>query len=261
MNDTWKYWTFDIGMCVITAGIAAICWLAGSKKGFVVFLVAVILLVICFFSPLHVLSAHYLFSAHMIVHVLLLLLVGPLIVIGLTAGKPSRLLGSLAAHPFLCWACGVGVMWFWHIPAIFNGSMELVHTGNWLIPIVETISLIAAGMIFSVPVVHRSMRIVNPLSGVLYLFTACVGCTILGILISFSPPGMYHHYLSMNDPWQLNSVITQRWNITMAADQQAAGLIMWVPCCLVYVSGAMYLLLRWLTDKKDESLTNPVNYG
>jgi cytochrome c oxidase assembly factor CtaG len=48
------------------------------------------------------------------------------------------------------------------------------------------------------------------------------------------------------------------WNISPAEDQQAAGLIMWVPCCFVYLSGCLFLLYRWFAEtdlpKKNTSI-------
>jgi len=31
-----------------------------------------------------------------------------------------------------------------------------------------------------------------------------------------------------------------------------AGLIMWVPGCLIYLSGSMYLLMKWFREKKEK---------
>jgi cytochrome c oxidase assembly factor CtaG len=54
----------------------------------------------------------------------------------------------------------------------------------------------------------------------------------------------------MHDQYGLNKMILKS-GITQSVDQQAAGLIMWVPCCLIYVTGAMYLLLHWFKQKEE----------
>jgi cytochrome c oxidase assembly factor CtaG len=84
-----------------------------------------------------------------------------------------------------------------------------------------------------------------------YLFTACLGCSLLGLLISFAPVNTYHHFLSMHDAFGINNIILNNWKLTARIDQQSAGLIMWVPCCLIYVSGAMYLLVQWFHSKEE----------
>jgi cytochrome c oxidase assembly factor CtaG len=54
----------------------------------------------------------------------------------------------------------------------------------------------------------------------------------------------------MQDDYGLNKIILNDWGLTQSIDQQAAGLIMWVPCCLIYVTGAMYLLVDWFKQKE-----------
>jgi cytochrome c oxidase assembly factor CtaG len=223
------------------------CW---TKKIFMVTGLTVLLL--CFFSPLHILSSYYLFSAHMTVHVLLLLVVGPLMVLGLPVhnNRFSSLFHFLKQHPVTGWLAGIGTMWLWHIPILFNMAMASGHHRSFdLLSIMESTSLVLAGILFSAPVIHpRKEYRLDPLSGIVYLFTACIGCSLLGLLITFAPAGTYHHFLAHHDIYGLNKIIVQS-GITQATDQQAAGLIMWVPCCFIYVGGSMYLLLKWLKEK------------
>jgi cytochrome c oxidase assembly factor CtaG len=211
------------------------------------------LLIICFFSPLHVLS-HYLFSAHMIIHVILLLLIGPLLLMSLSSDRKSfeHLFSFLKHHPIAGWLTGIGLMCFWHIPAIFNSAMSSMHQqGFSFLYIVEALSLIIAGILFSAPILHPNKRYrIDGISGVVYLFSACIGCSLLGLLITFAPEGTYRHFLSMHDQYGINRIILEN-GITKLIDQQAAGLIMWVPCCFIYVSGAMYLLVHWFNHKEE----------
>ncbi len=57
------------------------------KKRFFYFISALLLIIVCIDSPLYFIGENYLFSAHMIVHVLLLLIAGPLLVASIPAGK------------------------------------------------------------------------------------------------------------------------------------------------------------------------------
>lgn len=215
------------------------------------FIPAILLLIVCFFSPLSVLSEYYLFSAHMVVHVLLLLIIAPLLVLSIPVNSFTSFFSFFRKYPFISWITGVGIMWFWHIPGIFNNIMKNMHQEASLIRLIEIVSLLVAGIIFSAPVIHLNKQVrINALTGVVYLFTACIGCSALGILISFAGANTYHHYLAMHDLYGLNEVITEKWQLTQMIDQQIAGLIMWVPCCLVYVCGAMYLLISWFKEKE-----------
>jgi len=261
MESIYTYWSFNWPALV---GLVLLCVLSLKYHNFkignwmVPFAVALFLLLICFFSPLHLLSQHYLFSAHMVVHVLLLLVVGPLLVIGLMKDRTNNnainnLSRTLFKRPFLGWIAGVGIMWAWHIPFVFNYCMMAGHASEalgFMMHALESLSLIIAGMFFSWSIVSPIKEYRLPaLNGVAYLFTACIGCSLLGLLITFAPAGMYRHFLSATDVYGLNNVILNQWQINQAMDQQIAGLIMWVPCCLLYVVYALYLLGRWFDEK------------
>lgn len=255
MKHLLSYWSIDWSSAV-AAGLLLIAFLCLNRHLKKRILIAfIVIVVICFFSPLQILSSHYLFSAHMTIHVILLLCVGPLLVLSLSADKNfgDKFFLYLKSHPVLGWLTGVGIMWFWHIPVVFNNAMTSMHNDGFsFLPLAESFSLLIAGILFSAPVIHPNKKYrVESLQGVVYLFTACIGCSLLGLLITFAPVGTYHHFLSHSDSYHLNNLILYQWNITQSIDQQAAGLIMWVPCCLIYVSGAMYLLIHWFRQKDE----------
>lgn len=253
-------WTFDpvsIALVILLCVCYARLYRFRPHRKLPVFIAALLLLLICLVSPLHFLSAHYLFSIHMIVHVLMLLVVPPLLVMALPGQLPvwlQQCFRMLDMHPLFCWAAGVVVMWFWHVPFVFNAAMQ--HHAPGYLHLLELLSLMVSGLIFSAPVIgpYRGM---HPLTGVLYLTSACVFCSLLGLLITFAPAGVYHHYLRPHDPYGINTLIRQRWSITRSEDQQAAGLIMWVPCCMIYVAASLLLLKRWFNSghKKTWSAT------
>ncbi|MBS1501179.1 MAG: cytochrome c oxidase assembly protein [Bacteroidetes bacterium] len=202
-------------------------------------------------SPLHYLGMHYYFSAYMVCHVTVLLVCGPLLVMAVpnrpslfVAGRFKRLSAYLASRPWLTWFAAVGTMWFWHIPLIFDHSMTAMQNGFSIVTCLHPVSMLAGGFLFSWPLFGPpGTRRLHPLSGVLYLFTACVSCSLLGLLITFAPAGTYHHYI------QMAGMPGRPWNISPQDDQQAAGLIMWVPCCFLYLGGCIYLLLHWFSAK------------
>jgi len=132
-------------------------------------------------------------------------------------------------------------MWFWHIPAMCSASLN--SRGVFA---VQTVSLIVAGLLFWRPIFssNHAARL-SPPNAVIYLFTACVGCTLLGIYLTFSPVSacpIYHHPA---DTLGLLATIRGRWGLSFAADQQLGGLLMWVPACMIYLSVIMAMLARW----------------
>lgn len=177
----------------------------------------------------------YSFSLHMGQHLLVQLVFPALLLLSLPELKqsgPAPAARSLKA-PVICWLLGVGAMWFWHDPALCNAALRspALHA-------VQLISSIVLGAAFWWPVLglgpaHR----LPPLPGIVYLFTACLGCTVLGIIISFAPQGLY---LAAPLPGAFND-----WQFASPADQRIGGLLMWVPACLIYVCGIMGLMARW----------------
>ncbi|MGZ3922856.1 MAG: cytochrome c oxidase assembly protein [Flavisolibacter sp.] len=255
MKALFTYWSLDATSIVLLLIITAFMITGRCFSNKKTTALIIIILAICLSSPLRLLSTQYLFSAHMVVHVILLLCIGPLLISSISPGVKQlpMLFKFLKRQPVVGWIACVGVMWFWHIPALFNSAMSSMHQKSFDFPgLFEAISLILAGILFSAPIIHPNKEYrIDALPGVVYLFTACIGCSLLGLLITFAPAGTYRHFLSMNDGYGLNKIILNNWHITQSTDQQAAGLIMWVPCCLIYVTGAMNLLVHWFKQKEE----------
>jgi cytochrome c oxidase assembly factor CtaG len=92
----------------------------------------------------------------------------------------------------------------------------------------------------------------SPLAGVAYLFSACVGCTLLGVLITLSPIEVCPAFLHPADGLGVLPLIRQGWGLSAAEDQQIGGLLMWVPACAVYTSGILGMLARWYGRAEQE---------
>ena len=128
-------------------------------------------------------------------------------------------------------------MWIWHVPYIFHqmvsmNGMQASASMNMLMNL-HMLSLLIAGMLFCWPVItpYKEYRIA-PLTSVLYLSSACVCCSLLGLLITFALSGTYTSYIGGSS--EFLSVVRNKWNISVGIDQQIGGLVMWVPCCFIY---------------------------
>ena len=260
MESIYSFWNFDPVILLFLAAISVVyLFITGFKlrKQAFYFFGGILLIIVCVASPLHFLGENYLFSVHMLVHVLILLVAAPLLVAGIPAENRLKryflyLSKYLYKAPFIGWIAGVGIMWFWHVPYIFNQlfSMQPMSEGhghlmNGLM-YVHLLSLLIAGILFCWPVItpYQDFRMPAP-KGVLYLSTACVFCTILGLMITFASIGLYSHYINITDHFGYLSLIRNGWKISPETDQQMAGLIMWVPCCMLYLSASMLLLINW----------------
>ena len=247
----WSWDPLSILLCLLALG--AVSWhfrsarrtaVARARESLLVLGLA--LLVLGLLSPLAVLARNYLFSAHMAQHLLLLLVVPVLLLLGLPqtgvaserreTGEGFGFGGALAT-----WLAGVAAMWVWHIPALCSAA-----TADYWTYHVQTISLLVLGTLFWWPIAGPNQRHhLSAPAGVAYLVTACFACTLLGIYITFAPVSVCPIYVHPADPYGLLSKIQTRWGLTAQVDQQIGGLMMWVPACLIYLSGVMGLLFRW----------------
>jgi cytochrome c oxidase assembly factor CtaG len=166
----------------------------------------------------------------------------------LLLGLPKRAAAAPPLRPatlLLAWGAGVGAMWLWHAPTLCNAAArsDIVHRA-------QEATLVAMGLAFWWPVLAPNVaRRVAPLAGVVYLFTACIACTILGILVTFSPVEVCSAYLQPSDRLGILPALREGWGMTPAKDQQMGGLLMWVPACLVYLGAILAMLARFYGEE------------
>ena len=164
MRSLITYWHLDILMVAFLVSIFGAYYLLDGfveNKKFKLFMAGYVLIILSIASPLHFLGENYLMSAHMTSHVILILLAAPLLVLGIPDNgnkSMARFSAWLSKHPWLPWMAGVCVMWFWHIPVVFNRLFlpDAPVLGAGSIPVLSDlhlISLILTGVLFSWPVV------------------------------------------------------------------------------------------------------------
>lgn len=260
MRSLLSYWHLSGFMAVFMVFICLVYfYLVGFriKRQSVYFFIGLTIIILSVASPLYFLGENYLMSAHMTIHVLLLLVAAPLLVLGIPSSVQNKILlrfsEGISKVPWLPWMSGVCIMWFWHIPAIFNLFYNVQH--RYFLENIHLVSLVLAGILFSWPLISpfRKYRM-PPLNAVLYLSAACIFCSILGLLITFAPVGVYTHYMHIQDRFGFLNLIRNQNGISVLVDQQISGLIMWVPGCLIYLTASMIILMRWFRQKNEQNL-------
>ena len=214
------------------------------------------ILLLSLISPLDPLGDEYLFSAHMIQHLLLVLVVPPLLLLGIPGEFARDLLQwrfalrceTILGNPVVAWFLGIGAVWVWHIPALYNAALE-----SEALHILEHLCFLVTSVIFWWPVLsplkeHR----LSPMSMILYLAPAGMANTLLGIVLAFTTLGVYPAYLHPADTLGILSTLRD-WGLTPEVDQRIAGLLMWFPGGIVYVATALTIVLRWLIAAKEAS--------
>lgn len=251
-----------IGAGVYGLGLARLWGSAGVGRGVrawqaALFGLGIVALVVALVSPLDALGSA-LFSAHMLQHVLLLLIAPPLLLLGapslavLWALPPAwrrgvggwwrgaagwRTVWLALSAPLLVWVLNTAAMWLWHYPALYEWALRdgSVHA-------FEHACFFLTALLFwwALPLVGSPGTRLRTRLGyggaVAYLFAAAVQSMVLGIAITFSPLPWYPAYRPF----------VAAWGLTPIEDQQLAGLIMWVPVGVIYSLAALALLLVWL---------------
>jgi cytochrome c oxidase assembly factor CtaG len=214
--------------------------------------------VIALNSPLESLSSQ-LFWAHMIQHVLLLVVAPPLLALArpwmrlwralpltdrrvlsraLVAGRPAaplRALSRAAGRPAVSLVLFSGVLLAWHIPALFDQTLR-----SSSLHALEHLSFFATALLFWKQVIP-SPPLRAPLTDVWragYVVAAMVVCWALAVVLAIEPHALYAHYAHE---------ASRPGGITALADQQIAAGIMWVPGSISFLIVLFVQIHRWLT--------------
>lgn len=208
-------------------------------------------------SPLDTLADGYLFSAHIVQHFFLSLVIPPLLLLGLPSSVADQALcrpaiaaiERRASAPRIAWALGIGTMIVWHVPAFFNAALS---DDGW--HVVQHLSFLVCGTIFWWPILHPMQeRRLAPVLAVSYLFSACLCCTLLGAWLAFAPLDLYPAYLHPQDQLGLLGAL-RGWGFSPRTDRQLGGLLMWIPGCLVYLTAILTSLARWYNASSEQEV-------
>ena len=209
---------------------------------------------ICFlalFSALDTLADKYLFSAHMLQHMLLCFAGAPLMVLGIPAWLLLPILRNrsifsawkILTHPIVTSLLFSANLWLWHAPLIYNAALFNVR-----LHILSHLLYIVTGMLFWWPLLGPVDGAWPPLSlggKLAYLFFNDMPMVLLGAGLTLMPP-LYTPYL--NAPRILG--------LAPDVDQQLGGLLMWIVGSIFFVVLASIIFLRWmLQQEKAENMS------
>jgi putative membrane protein len=202
-------------------------------------------------GPLAGWAEHAALSAHMVQHLLLMLVVPLLWLLGM----PPWLLGPLARTPVvgrLGWwltrpltalALASFVQVAWHVPLAFDAALRVDRFHA-----LEHVSFLAAGLLFWWPIAGPTPEWPRPSppAQLLYLFLATIPMMAIAAPITLAEEVLYPFYLAAG----------QAWPLAPRADQEVAGLLMWVGGTLAYLAAGTVVFFRWAgpeTRQDDEA--------
>jgi putative membrane protein len=221
----------------------------------VMFFTAILIMFASLNGPLHDLSDYYLFSGHMVQHLLLTLVVAPLFIAGTPGWMLRPLLGARGigaaarwvTKPAICFALFNVVLAAWHVPALYN--LALAHHP---VHIAQHLTLLAASVIMWWPLLSplpELPRLAYP-GQMLYCFLMVIPMSVVAIYIAMADHLLYPAYASA----------PRLWGISPAMDQQIGGLIMWVPGGLFFYGVMTVVFFKWSGRGEDSTAGAQVDW-
>jgi putative membrane protein len=209
-------------------------------------------LLVALISPIDRLS-DLLFSAHMTQHEILLIVAPPLIVLGrpvvalawafgrersasvlraLTSPRINRVWRVISAPLVILLIHGL-VLWLWHVPTLFEAALrnESVHA-------VQHASFFLTAVVFWWGIARGRYGRSGYGLACAFVFATAMHTSVLGALLTVASRLWYPMYSARGAPW----------GVDVLADQQLAGLIMWVPAGLLLSVLALGLFAAWLGE-------------
>jgi putative membrane protein len=195
--------------------------------------------------PIHDLGERYLFSVHMVQHLVYSLIAAPLLLLGTPTWMARKLLsppGVLRTTRALCRFIPATIVFnvvviFTHVPAVVNTALRhgFVH---FLIHALVLVSALIVWMplVSPLPEVPRF----HPLMRMLFLFLQSVVPTVPASFLTFGDHPLYHFY----------EHVPRLWGISALHDMQDAGLIMKIGGGMVLWTIIAIVFFRWYSDEE-----------
>ena len=215
------------------------------------FTLGLVVLLVSLNGPIHDLSDTYLFSVHMVQHLLLTMVLPPLLIAGTPGWLVERAVGRrggkavarVLTHPVFAGVFFSITLLVWHTVGAYDLMMRShnVHIATHLL-------FIGAAVLLWWPVTSPapSLPPLSPPLGMLYLFLVQLPMQLLGAIITFADDPLY--------PWY--AAAPRTWGLSVLDDQKVGGLLMWVPGNL-WIWGAMSVLFfRWAALERKASTVN-----
>jgi len=267
-SDLWSRWELDPLFLMFT-GVSLWLYLSGVRhvnrahpkspfppRRVAYFVAGFAVLAFALVSP----PASYdtvLFSVHMWQHLLLTMVAAPLILIGtpitlaLRVASPrtrrtvllpilhSRVV-RVVSFPVVAWLVFAATMWLSHYSPLYEDSLE-----NAWIHRFEHLLYLSAAMMFwwqAIGLDPTPWRMNHPVR-ILYVFLQMPQNSFLGLSIYSSSHVMYTHY----------ETLQRTWGPSPLADQQQAGIIMWVAGDLLFLIALCFVIASWVKAEELET--------
>ena len=206
---------------------------------------ALLSIVLSLNGPMHDLSDYYLFSVHMLQHLVLTLLMPPLFILGIPGWLVSPLLrpapvlrfARFLTHPLVAALLFSVTLMLWHTVPFYDLMMR-----NHDVHIATHLMFMVTAVIMWWPVLGSAPELPRLPEGLqmLYLFLVSIPMQIVAALIAMADEVLYAWYAETPRTWGLSAL----------QDQQIGGLLMWVPGNLWIFGAIGIIFFRWARTQK-----------
>ncbi len=200
------------------------------------------------FSPIDYIGEHYLFSAHMVQH-LVMFFITP---VGLLLGTPGWMIALLfrppgvlrivrvLTNPVVAIGVSQGVVALWHVPTFYEAALT-----NPFLHELEHGSYVAVSLMMWWPILSQSEQLprLAPVYQIFYLFVLPVPQSIFGAILTFSQEPVYQVYADA----------PRVFPISAADDQQLGGLLMWTPGKVLFWITLAIVFFRWFSQERRDA--------
>jgi putative membrane protein len=206
-------------------------------------------------GPLHDLSDDYLFSAHMVQHLLLTFAVPPLLLAGTPGWMLRPILSQRRIAPVarfftrapICFVVFNLAIAGWHLPIFYNAAMA-----NHGLHIVEHLIFMAAAVLMWWPLLSQLPelpRLAYP-GQMLYSFLMSIPMSIVAVYIAMADHVLYPAY----------SAAPRVLPLTPLEDQLLGALIMWIPGGMIFMIIMTVVFFKWNARGEDSTAGAQVDW-
>jgi putative membrane protein len=206
-------------------------------------------------GPIHDLSDVYLFSAHMVQHLLLTLAMPPLLLAGVPGWMLRPVLSRRGIAPVARFFTRAPIAFVtfnlviaaWHLPPLYNAAMA-----NHNIHILEHLMFMVAAVLMWWPLLSQLPefpRLAYP-GQMLYTFLMSIPMSIVAVYIAMSDHVLYPAY----------SAAPRVLPISPLEDQLLGALIMWIPGGIIFMIIMTVVFFKWNARGEDSTAGAQVDW-
>jgi putative membrane protein len=262
VNLTWWRWSIHPSTVIGIAALGAL-YLWGVRRTKtapppsqkIYFFSGLLLMFASLNGPLHDLSDDYLFSAHMVQHLLLTLAVPPLLLAGVPGELLRRPLSNKYVRPVARFFTGARIAFVtfnvviaaWHLPPLYNAAMA-----HHSIHIVEHLMFMVAAVLMWWPLMSQLPelpRLAYP-GQMLYAFLMSIPMSIIAVYIAMSDHVLYPAYAAAPRVLPLSPL----------EDQLLGALIMWIPGGIIFYIIMTVVFFKWNARGEDSTAGAQVDW-